>query len=82
LLFTSPQATLDVKGVHLNGSVFYDVTNLTDIVIGNRHLPEALETALALVKVRVCVCACVRPSVSESFRPSVRACVRAVASED
>lgn len=34
-----------------NGTVFLHASNYTDLVVGSRRLPEAVETALALVKV-------------------------------
>jgi hypothetical protein len=46
------KATLSIEGRFAgNGSVFLTESNFTDLVVGNRLLPGAVETALALVRV-------------------------------
>ena len=48
----SAKANLSVEARHTrNGTVFLHASNYTDLVVGSRRLPEAVETALALVKV-------------------------------
>jgi len=48
----SAKANLSVEARYTrNGTVFLHASNYTNLVVGNRQLPEAVETALALVKV-------------------------------
>uniref|UniRef100_A0A7S4KLZ8 peptidylprolyl isomerase n=1 Tax=Guillardia theta TaxID=55529 RepID=A0A7S4KLZ8_GUITH len=44
------KVNISLEGIDSSGYVFYPLTNLTDVVIGNRDLPETIENALSFVK--------------------------------
>lgn len=48
----SAKANLSIEGSFAsNGSIFLPAANFSDVVVGSRFLPEAVEAALALVRV-------------------------------
>jgi FKBP-type peptidyl-prolyl cis-trans isomerase len=49
----SAKANLEITGVTSNGTVFLSSTNFTEIVIGNRVLPAALEAGISVL---LCIC--------------------------